>query len=122
MRSSWSEQADSHAIKGRRQFLNKRTIPWPPSKALEWTFVGCVIPPTKHGRTWELKCKFCAKEFKVTLITRIREHFLGTSNNIDKLGNSARDLATIERASCKSFEAKRIRQKKWKHLQVKSLI
>jgi hypothetical protein len=30
-----------------------------------------------------LKCNFCAKEFKATSITRIRKHFLGTSNNIE---------------------------------------
>jgi hypothetical protein len=41
----------------------KQTTPWPPFKALEWTFVECVTPPTKHGSFWELKCKFCVKEF-----------------------------------------------------------
>jgi hypothetical protein len=61
----------------------KQTTPWPPSKALEWTFVEWVTPPTKHENSWELKCEFCAKEFKVTLITRIREQFFGTLNNIE---------------------------------------
>ncbi len=42
----------------------KQTTPWPPSKALEWTFVECVTPLAKHGSSWELECNFCAKEFK----------------------------------------------------------
>jgi hypothetical protein len=50
---------------------------------MEWTFVECVIPFAKHGSSWELKCKFFVKEFKATSITRIKEHFLGTSNNIE---------------------------------------
>ncbi len=63
--------------------FKKQSIPWPPSKAQEWTFVECVTPFAKHGNSWELKCNFCAKEFKATSITRIRKHFLGTSNNIE---------------------------------------
>ncbi len=53
----------------------KQTIPWPPSKTLQWTFVEYITPPIKHGSSWELKCKFCAKEFKTKSITRTRKHF-----------------------------------------------
>jgi hypothetical protein len=41
----------------------KQITPWPPSNALEWTFVEYITPPAKHGNFWELKCKFCVKEF-----------------------------------------------------------
>jgi hypothetical protein len=33
----------------------------------------------KHGKTWELKSKFCAKEFKSSFATKVREHYLGVA-------------------------------------------
>ncbi len=40
----------------------RQTNPWPPSKALEWTIIECVSLLVKHGKFWELRCKFCAKK------------------------------------------------------------
>jgi hypothetical protein len=57
----------------------RQTNPWPPSKALEWSIIDL---PMKHGKFWELRCKFCVKEFKATLITRMKAHFLGILNNM----------------------------------------
>jgi hypothetical protein len=89
----------------------KQTIPQPPFKTLEWTFVEFITPPIKHGNSCELKCKFCAKLFKTTSIARIKKHFLGTSISI-VLGNSTRNLATVERVGYKNFEAKKFGQNK----------
>lgn len=60
--------------------IAKRQInSWPLSKALKRLVIECVFLPTKCG---EQRCKFCVKEFKATLIARIKTRFLGISNNI----------------------------------------
>jgi len=93
----------------------RQTNPWPPSKALEWSVIDLI---TKHGNFWELRCKFCVKEFKATLITKMKAHFLRISNNV-KLCSiiPTKGFGTIKRISSKIFLSKKNWAKKnWKCL------